>query len=160
MKEGPLFIKFLNGEIDYIYIIDTIINNSKDERSRVIAQNKREELVNLSYFRTDFKKAIIDLIDNGITQRFTNYVDSYMKPSLLEFEEPNVGRRSGEQRYVIIKADDTPWIEAIVCYNLCIYIRAYGIKSIKQCAVCNRFFVHKGEYAKYCSEQCKSIGKQ
>lgn len=158
MKEGPLFIKFLNNEIDYPDIINSVINSSKDERSQTIAQNKKDEIIDFSYFRTDFRKAILDLIDNGITQRLINYIDSYMKPSLLEFEEPNSGSRSGERRHVIIKTDDAPWIEAVVCYNLCVYIRAFGIDSIKQCKTCNKFFTHKGKYAKYCSDQCKSLG--
>lgn len=158
MKDGPLFIKFLNNDVNYTEIIDSVINGSEDERTKVIAKNKRDEIIDISYFRSDFRNAVLDLIDNGITQKLINYVDSYMKPSLLEFEESNSGGRSGERRHVIIKEDDSPWVEAIICYNLCVYIRAFGIESIKQCKVCNRFFTHKGKYAKYCSDQCKNIG--
>jgi hypothetical protein len=83
-----------------------------------------------------------------------------MKPSLIEYvESDNIGK-VGENRYISIKEEDTPWFEAIICYNLCIYIKVYGIKAIKQCPVCNKIFSTKGKYAKYCSESCKMQGQK
>jgi hypothetical protein len=159
MRDEPLFIKFLNGQINYTQIIDSVIGTSKDQRSKDIAESKKGSSIDLSIFREDFRRVIIDLIDSGINQRVINYIDSYMKPSLEEFIEPNQGSRMNESRYVSIKADDTPWMEAVICYNLCIFIKVYGFKDIKQCSNCNKFFSHKGQYAKYCSDACKSIGK-
>lgn len=159
MRDEPLFIKFLNGQIDHHQIIDTVISTSKDERSKSIAEGKKGIDFDLSIFREDFRKAVVDLIDNGINQRVINYLDSYMKPSLEEFLDTNPGSRSGESRYISIKADDAPWLEAIICYNLCIFIKVYGFQEIKQCATCGKFFSHKGKYAKYCSEPCKISGK-
>ena len=159
MRDEPLFIKFLNGQVNHIQVIDMVLNSSEDDRSRSIAESKKESDVDLSIFREDFKKAVIDLIDNGINQRVINYVDSYMKPSLEEFMDTNPGSRSGEKRHVSIKAEDAPWIEALICYNLCIFIKVYGFQDIKQCATCGKFFSHKGKYAKYCSEVCKGTGR-
>jgi len=159
MRDEPLFIKFLNGQINHTHIVDTVINTSKDQRSKDIAEGKKGENVDLSLFREDFKKVIVDLIDNGVNQRVINYIDSYMKPSLEEFLEPNRGSRVNESRYVSIKAADAPWLEAVVCYNLCIFLKVYGISDIKQCATCGKFFSHKGKYAKYCSDPCKMAGK-
>jgi hypothetical protein len=65
------------------------------------------------------------------------------------------GSRAGEKRWVQIKAEDAPWVEAVVCYNLCLYIRMYGIKELKRCPKCQKFFSNKGKYAKYCSDICK-----
>ena len=59
---------------------------------------------------------------------------------------------------MILKEKDTPWVEAIVCYNFCLYIKMYGISEIKLCPVCSKFFSHKGKYAKYCSDACKTSG--
>lgn len=159
MRDEPIFIKFLNGQINHTHVIDTVINTSKDQKSKDFAHKKKDESIDTSLFREDFRKVVIDLIDNGINQRVINYIDSYMKPSLEEFIEPNNGSRVNESRYITIKANDTPWIEAVICYNLCIFIKVYGFKEIKQCATCNKFFSHKGQYAKYCSEPCKMSGK-
>jgi len=152
-----LFINFLNGKYSHSHIIESVIANSKDEKSKEIAIKKRSEDVDLSYFKNDFKKVVLDLIDNGINQRVINYINSYMKPSLEEFIDTGKGSRVNEDRYVVIKAEDTPWLEAIVCYNLCIYIKQYGFNSIKQCSTCHKFFCHKGQYAKYCSDACKVL---
>lgn len=159
MRDEPLFVKFLNGQISYLQIIDVVIETSKDEKSKNIAESKKDSNIDMSLFREDFQKVVLDLIDNGINQRVINYLNSYMKPSLEEFVESPGGSRVNESRYVSIKADDAPWLEAILCYNLCIFIKVYGFKEIKQCAQCGKFFSHKGQYAKYCSDSCKAVGK-
>lgn len=159
MRDEPLFIKFLNGQINYDHVIDSVLGTSKDQRSKDIASAKKGASIDLSVFREDFRKVVFDLIDNGINQRVINYINSYMKPSLEEFIEPIHGGRVNESRYVSIKAEDAPWIEAVICYNLCIFIKVYGFKDIKQCASCSKFFSHKGQYAKYCSEPCKMANK-
>lgn len=159
MRDEPLFVKFLNGQVDYTQVIDAAIAQSKNQRTTDIAKAKKEEYIDLSIFKEDFLKVVVDLIDNGVNQRVTNYLNSYMKPSLEEFVEPNQGSRVNESRYVGIKAADTPWIEAILCYNLCIYIKAWGLKDIKQCPNCGKIFTSKGQYAKYCSETCKGVGR-
>lgn len=159
MRDEPLFVKFLNGQISYLQIIDIVIETSKDGKSKSIAESKKDSNIDMSLFREDFQKVVLDLIDNGINQRVINYLNSYMKPSLEEFVESPGGSRVNESRYVSIKADDAPWLEAILCYNLCIFIKVYGFKEIKQCAQCGKFFSHKGQYAKYCSDSCKAVGK-
>lgn len=158
MRDEPLFVKFLNGLVNYSQIIDVVIETSKDEQSKSIAQKKKDSDVDLSLFKEDFQRVVQDLIDNGINQRVINYLNSYMKPSLEEFIESPAGSRVNESRYVSIKAEDAPWLEAILCYNLCIFIKVYGFKEIKQCPQCGKFFSHKGQYAKYCSDSCKAIG--
>jgi hypothetical protein len=156
LKQEPLFISFLNSRINVVEVINTVLGNSKDEKTIEIARNQKDKKYEISIFRKDFKSAVEDLIENGVNQKFINYVNSYMKPSLEEFSDQNTGSRSNENRYIVIKAEDTPWIEAIICYNMCIFIRAYGISSIKKCSVCGTFFSHKGKYAKYCSDSCKA----
>lgn len=158
MRDEPIFIKLLNGQVNSDHIIDTVIGTAKDQKSKDIAEKKKGTGVELSLFREDFKKVVIDLIDNGINQRVINYLNSYMKPSLEEFVDFPTGSRVNESRYISIKAEDTPWVEAVVCYNLCIFIKVYGFKEIKQCPNCNKFFSHKGQYAKYCSDACKTVG--
>lgn len=157
MRIEPLFINFLNKNICSNDIIKTVIQTAKDERTRKIAEERGE--VDLLLFRKDFEKMILDMIDNGVNQRIINYLNSYMKLSLEEYIDTSAGSRVNESRYVSIKAEDTPWLEAIICYNLCLYIKAYGFKEIKRCPVCMKFFSNKGKYAKYCSEVCKGTKK-
>jgi hypothetical protein len=152
MRIEPLFINFLNKNVCSNDIIKTVIQTAKDERTRRIAHEKEE--VDLLLFRKDFENMILDMIDNGINQRVINFLNSYMKLSLEEYIDSGDGGRINESRYIGIKADDAPWLEAIICYNLCLYIKAYGFKEIKRCSVCNKFFSNKGKYAKYCSEMC------
>jgi hypothetical protein len=155
MRTEPLFIRFANGQASAVDILDSLLSTTTHELSKDIAFKKKDDLPDLSIFRKDFGNMLRDLIDSGINQQLINYVNSYMKPSLEEIVESSGGGRAGEKRHIIIKAEDTPWIEAIVCYNLCLYIKMYGIREIKQCAVCRKFFSNKGKYATYCSDVCK-----
>jgi len=157
VRREPLFINYLNGQMTALDVVDSFVAETTHEPSKAIAQKIKEHLPDLSAFKNDFKGCLLDLIDNGINQRFINYVNSYMKPSLEEILQSSGGGRTGESQYIIIKAEDTPWIEAMVCYNLCLFIKAYGFKEIKQCATCRKFFSYKGKYAKYCSDACKGL---
>jgi hypothetical protein len=155
MKQEPLFIKFANGEVNILDVLERFLSTTQHEPTKKIIEKAKDTLPDLSVFRKDFAGALMDLIESGINQHFINYVDSYMKPSLEEFVEGSGGSRSGEKRWVQIKAEDAPWVEAVVCYNLCLYIRMYGIKELKRCPKCMKFFSNKGKYAKYCSDICK-----
>jgi hypothetical protein len=155
MRSEPLFVRFANGTVSSLDILGSLIATTNHEPSKNIAEKAKELVVDLSVFRKDFCSMIQDLIDNGISQQLINYVDSYMKPSLEEIVDSSNGGRTGERRYVIIKAEDAPWIEALVCYNLCLFIKAYGVKEIKQCYTCKKYFTNKGKYAVYCSDSCK-----
>lgn len=157
MRREPLFIRFLNREIGVSDVVNVVISSSRDEESRRIAQKVLDEgLPDLRLFRDDFAESVKDIIENGISRIFVNYIDSYMKPSLLEQVKGSDGGRTSEERYVMIKDSDTPWVEAVVCYNLCVYMKAYGLSELKCCPVCGKFFSNKGKYAKYCSETCKA----
>lgn len=155
MKREPLFIRFVNGLSTTSSIISSFLETTGHEPSRKIALKALDNVPVLDLFKKDFKKALVDLIDNGINNQFINYVNSYMKPSLREVVEGNGRNVTGEKRVVFIKDEDTPWVEAIICYNLCLYLKIYGISEIKKCVNCDKFFTNKGKYAKYCSEACK-----
>lgn len=160
MRVEPLFIRFANGTTNTIEIINSFLNITDHKKSVDIASKALNDVPDLSIFRKDFRKALLDLIDNGINNKFINYVNSYMKPSLLEIVDDSAGSKAGESRHIILKEDDTPWLEAIVCYNLSLYLRAYGISELKSCPICSKFFSNKGKYAKYCSDICKKSGSK
>jgi hypothetical protein len=158
MKIEPLFIRLANRKIGALEVAQSVISSSKDEPSIKIASQAITNLPDISLFIKDFREVLSDLIDNGVNQRVINYINSYMKPSLSEIVDSSGNSRSGENRWVFIKNPDAPWVEAIVCYNLSLYIKAFGFDKIKSCPVCSKFFTHKGKYAKYCSDSCKSQG--
>jgi hypothetical protein len=157
MRVEPLFIRYANGLVDPTYIVQSFLESNTEEKSKDIALEALKSPPDLRLFQRDFKNLLMDIIDNGINKQAINYINNYMKPSLEEFVEGGTSR-AGEKRHVILKSKDTPWIEAIVCYNLTLYIKMFGISEIKQCPVCSRFFSHKGKYAKYCSDICKTNG--
>ena len=158
MKIEPLFIRLANRQVGALDIIQSFQNSSQDEPSKKIAAEAIGNIPDISLFIKDFREVLGDLIENGINQRVINYINSYMKPSLSEVVDSSGGSRAGENRWIFIKNADAPWVEAIICYNLSLYIKAFGVDKIKQCPVCSKFFSHKGKYAKYCSESCKSQG--
>lgn len=159
MRREPLFIRFANGFVQPEEIVRSFLDVSTHEPSIKIAGEQLADLPDLSIFRKDFRKAVADIIDNGINNQFINYVNSYMKPSLLELVDADNRQQTGERRGIVLKAADAPWVEAIVCYNLSLYIKAFGLSELKQCPVCSKFFSNKGRYAKYCSDSCKKAGK-
>lgn len=158
MKKEPLFIRYANGITDEVEVARNFLSETEDKKSKEIAEKTLNDMPNLSLFRRDFKQCMQDLIDNGVSNHFVNYVNSYMKPSLLEIVEGNSNNQVGEKRWVTLKDHDTPWIEALLCYNMSLYIKVYGIKELKRCSVCSKFFSNKGKYAKYCTEECKKQG--
>lgn len=158
MRREPLFIRFANGLVNAQEIVVSFRDNTHHTESKAIASTLLEDPPDLTVFKKDFKKALCDIIDNGINNQVINYLNSYMKPSLLEIVDGGGKNRAGEIRQIILKAADAPWLEAIVCYNLCLYIKAYGIQELKLCPVCKKFFSNKGKYSKYCSEPCKKAG--
>jgi hypothetical protein len=158
MRIEPLFIRYVNGLVDPSQVIQSFLESNFDKRSEEIAKEALQKLPDLSLFKRDFRNLLLDIIDNGIRKPSINYLNDYMKPSLEEIVEGSSSNNAGEKRQIIIKEKDTPWIEAIICYNLTLYIKVFGIPEIKQCPVCSKFFSHKGKYAKYCSDICKGPG--
>lgn len=159
IKIEPLFIRVLNKDSGVLDIIQSFKSSSDDKRSIDIANKALNNLPDISLFIKDFREMVNDLIENGINQRVINYINSYMKPSLVEIVDESGNTRAGESRYINLKNDKAPWVEAIVCYNLTLFIKAYGFQSIKQCPVCSKYFSTNGKYAKYCSESCKAADR-
>lgn len=158
MKIEPLFIRVANRKVGALEVIQSFIQSSQDDISIKIAKDCLDNLPDISMFIKDFSEVLEDLIDNGINQRLVNYLNSYMKPSLSEVLDTSGGSRAGESRYIFLKDAKAPWVEAIVCYNLSLFIKAFTFSTIKKCPVCSKFFTNKGKYSKYCSDSCKGQG--
>jgi hypothetical protein len=156
----PLFIRFLNRELAASDLLE-IFSRSHDPYTVQTAIKLIDDPPNLDEFRDEFLDATRDLIKTGLGDEFKAFVNNYMEPSLVEDVESK-DSQFGENisRMARIKDEDAPWIQGLVCYNLCLYIRAFGLQDLKICRVCGKFFVHKGQYALYCSDVCKKAPKQ
>jgi len=159
MTRSPLYLRFANRELDAEQVVTGFIRSTQDEASKAIATDLLEVkgIYDVEDFREYFRNCLKDLIDNGAIPAVTEYLNAYMSSSLEEVGG-HVGRGSygTSSRYAIIKDAEAPWVEALVCYNLCLYIKGYGLEELKSCKTCGKFFCDKGKYATYCSEGCKS----
>jgi hypothetical protein len=158
MKREPLFLRFVNSTADAADIARSLVEGSKDEATVEVASKvlQNEEFGDLKQFRADFANMLEDLIDNGPIPPVRQYLTDYMEPSLSEYANDSAVHNTGmTDRWVSIKDPEAPWMEAIVCYNLCMYLKGFGGKDLKRCPVCFNFFNHKGPHAVYCSQVCK-----
>ena len=158
MRRDPLFLRFVNGQVEAEEIAESFLNSSRDPDTDDIINDllDKREFPNLSHFRKDFGNVLKDLIQNGPIPPVRTYLTNYMEPSLNEYQSDSAQFSTGiTDRWVGIKSPGAPWMEALVCYNLCMYLKGFGGKDLKSCAVCGTFFNHKGPHAKYCSITCK-----
>lgn len=155
-NKNPLFLKFINREIDFTSILSAFAN-SPDKRTSEIAVKAMENPIDLDPFREELEGAVRDIISKGLGEEFKSFVNHYMETSLAE-EYTTTKGPLGEGRVQIatIKDENEPWVQGFICYNLCLYIKAFGLQDLKACKVCNKVFSNKGKYALYCSDQCKN----
>lgn len=156
MSKNPLFLKFLNKEVSIIEVLGSF-SRSKDPYTAKAALELREDPPDLESFRGELVDAVSDIVKEGPGKEFSAFVDHYMAPSLEEDVDTKKGQR-GENvsRTARVKDKSGPWVQGFICYNLCLYIRAFGLSDLKKCKVCGKIFAHKGKWALYCSEPCKS----
>jgi hypothetical protein len=149
-----LFIRFCQGES-----VSTVISSfvkSPDQKIASIATKTLENPPDLEEFRTELKEAVTDLIKDGVGEDFKSFVDHYMLDSI---EQTSFSKETplGEDRSTTatIKDENSTWIQGFICFNLCLYIKAFGLENLKKCRICDKIFDHKGKYAVYCSDVCK-----
>jgi hypothetical protein len=158
MKQQPLFLKFVNDQCSTEEVVHRFLESCKDEKTEYVLRGLIDsgEFPNIEAFRRDFAGLLEDLIDNGPIPPVKSYLSSYMEPSLIEYgNESATGGTGFEDRWIGIRQENSPWIEGLVCYNLCMYLKGFGGKDLKRCPVCKTFFNHKGPHAVYCSNACK-----
>jgi hypothetical protein len=156
---SPLFIRFLNNELSTGDLL-MIFAKSTDSYTAQIATKAQENPPNLENFKKEFKEAVTDIVSKGLAEEFAAFANNYMEPSLIEdVESSSSALGDNVSRVARIRDENSPWIEGLICYNLCLYIKAYGLDSLKKCRVCSKIFNHKGKYAVYCSDACKASSK-
>lgn len=159
MSKGPLFLRFINKEVSVLEMLQSFAG-ATDPCTAKAAARALKDPPDLESFRSEMKDAVTDIIGEGVGKEFSAFVDNYMKESLEEDVETEHGQLGKNvTRWARVKDETKPWVQGFICYNLCLYIRAFGLQSLKKCKVCSKFFNHKGKWAVYCSDPCKSEGK-
>lgn len=159
VRRDPLFIRFINREVSASDLIDTFLGAPEDQtkNAAILASQNPPDL---EPFRIELTDAVRDIIRVGLAEEFSAFVNHYMEESLEENVE-RVDSQLGQNvsRTARVKDPSAPWIQGFICYNLCLYIKAFGLESLKSCKVCGKIFDHKGKYAVYCSDPCKIKSK-
>lgn len=156
MTATPMFLKFINREVEITELLHSFIR-SGDANTVKAATKALENPQDLEEFRKELEEAVNDLALEGLGDEIKVFVNHYMQESIEE-DLTVKSTRLGENRSQIarVKDENAPWIQGFICYNLCLYIKAYGLDDLKKCRVCGKLFCHKGKYAVYCSDPCKS----
>jgi hypothetical protein len=157
-NKNPLFLRFINREVGFTDVVRSF-TNSPDPRTSEIALRAILSPIDLEPFRKEIEEATRDIIQTGFGEEFKAFVNHYMESALVE-EQVITQSRLGESRVQMatIKDENAPWVQGFICYNLCLYIKAFGLGDLKACKSCNKLFAHKGQYATYCSDECKKKG--
>jgi hypothetical protein len=157
-NKNPLFLRFINREVGFTDMVRSFAN-SPDPRTSEIAMRAVEAPIDLEPFRKEMEDAVRDIAKTGLGEEFKAFVNHYMESSLTE-EQVTTQSKLGENRVQMatIKDAEAPWVQGFICYNLCLYIKAFGLEDLKACKACNKLFAHKGRYATYCSDDCKKRG--
>jgi hypothetical protein len=156
MKKTALFLRFINKEVSVPDLLQAY-SLSEDVPTREAAGKALLDPPNIDGFRKELTDAVTDLINGGIGEEFKAFVNHYMQSSLEEDVSINPSQ-TGEDisRSARVKDAQAPWVQGMLCYNLCLYIKAYGLEELKVCKICHKFFDHKGKWAVYCSDKCKA----
>ena len=159
MRE-PLFLRFINKELGVSDLLEAFSKTTEPSTLSAI-DDARLEPPDIEPFRIEMIDAVRDLITTGIGDEFKAFVNHYMSDSLEE-DVQHIDSQLGENvsRTARVLDSSSPWIQGFICYNLCLYIKAFGLENLKSCRVCDKFFNHKGKYAVYCSDPCKVKGKE
>jgi hypothetical protein len=155
-NKNPLFLRFINREVGFTDMVRSFANSPNPHTSEIAM---RAVPIDLEPFRNEIEGAVRDIIKTGLGEEFKAFVNHYMEPSLIEEQVITQGNL-GENRVQMatIKDETAPWVQGFICYNLCLYIKAFGLEDLKACKSCNKLFSHKGKYASYCSDGCKKKG--
>ena len=155
----PMFLKFINKKMGAVEILQSFAR-AADPITAKAAGKVVNDPPDLEKFRVELADAVTDVINDGVGREFVAFVDHYMKDSLEEDLETERGERGvNVSRWARVKDEKKPWVQGFICYNLSLYIKAFGLDALKKCKVCSTFFNHKGKWAVYCSDQCKSEAK-
>lgn len=155
VNQNPLFLRFVNGRTDLSSILQSF-SRSSDIYTVEAARKALEDPPDLGEFKKELEDAIRDIIKEGPGDHFKAFVNHYMEPSLEQDTEVTKSTFGENRSFTArVKDESAPWVQGLICFNLCLYIKAFGLQELKACKTCGKLFGHKGKWALYCSDGCK-----
>jgi len=157
----PLFLRFVNKEVGVFDLLHSF-SKSPDLLTQNAIQSALSSPPDLESFRTELTDAVRDIITTGIGDEFKAFVNNYMAESLEE-DVQTADSKFGESisRSARVKDPSAPWIQGFLCYNLCLYVKAFGLEKLKSCKTCGKFFINQKKFeALFCSDSCKLKNKE
>ena len=160
LSQNPMFIKFLNWSGDKYSVELTIKSLEESFTSESDKKAVRETIPNDEYLKDldgFIKKFRIYMSAAILNKSVSDEFLAWLSNSFKYIQEEVSLYNNNETRSVHIKEPKGRWLEALICYNFIMTFNNFGMDIIKRCP-CSKFFAHKGKYAKYCCEECKSKG--
>lgn len=157
----PLFLRFINKELGVSDLLYSF-SKSPDPLTLDAVQKATQTPPDLDSFRIEITDAVRDIVTVGIGEEFKAFVNNYMAESLEE-DVQTADSKFGESisRMARVKDPSAPWIQGFLCYNLCLYIKVFGLEKLKVCKTCGKFFINQKKFdALYCGNSCKIKGKE
>jgi hypothetical protein len=151
----PMFLKFLNKELGVMDLLSSF-SRSDDTKTANAAKKALENPPDLEEFRKDLGDAVEDLIKEGLSEGIKAFANYFMTTLLEDVETSDTPMGENRSHIARVKDEHGPWVQGFICYNLALYIKMFGLDELKKCRVCGKIFAHKGKYAVYCSDQCKT----
>jgi len=158
MNSDPLFLRFVNRELGVSDLLN-LFSRSADSFTAETALKALDTPPDLLEFHRELTDAVNDVVKEGIGHEFRAFVNHYLGTLVEDVDMSPSAYGENVSRVARIKDPSGPWVAGMVCYNLCLYLKAYGLENLKKCKVCGKLFAHKGKYAVYCSDQCKAGAK-
>jgi hypothetical protein len=158
--KNPLFLRFINRTVGVAEILNSY-TKSDDPYTSQAAVKALDNPPDLDNFRKELEDAIRDIIKDGPNEEFKAFVNHYMESSIYQFSD-SAKTPFGENRKhtAYLKDENAPWVQGFLCYNLCLYIKAFGLDNLKSCKTCSKLFAHKGQWAVYCEDTCNPKKKK
>jgi hypothetical protein len=152
--KDPLFLRVINRKITIIDLLN-IFSNSDDSYTVSAAQKALTDPPDIEYFRKQLEEAVRDIIKEGPNEEFKAFVNNFMEPSVYQYSNSLKTPFGENKRHMVyVKDENSTWVEGLICFNLSLYIKAFGLDNLKSCKSCNTIFAHKGKWAVYCTDAC------
>jgi len=151
----PMWLRFMNKETDTLELLHSI-SKSSDSKTASASDKVLMAPPDLEPFRKELEGAVVDMVTEGIGDEFRAFVNHYMDSLEEDLQIQGTPRGENRSQTARVKDEEGPWIQGFICYNLCLYVKAFGLDDVKRCKVCGKIFAHKGQYAAYCSDTCKA----
>jgi|GEM_PF-2818269 len=153
--KNPLFLRYINKETSVTDLLLTL-SRMNDKKTSEAATRLLNEVPDLEEFHKELTDAVNDLVKDGVSEEFKAFVNHYLESLEEDLETKDTKFGENRTQTARIKNEEGPWLQGFICYNLCLYIKTFGMENLKRCRVCGKLFAHKGKWAVYCSDPCKN----